>query len=73
MYETGGTCRPCPANSNSTQPRLSECACFEGFYRADGEPPEMNCTRKSVLECLLICGVFFCVGGLVVQVLGAAL
>ena len=47
MYETGGTCLPCPANSNSTQPRSSECACFEGYYRADGEPPEMNCTRRS--------------------------
>ena len=47
MYVTGGTCFPCPANSNSTQPRLSECACVEGYYRAAGEPPEMECTRKS--------------------------
>ena len=46
-YETDGTCLPCPANSNSTQPRLSECTCFEGYYRAVGEPPEMACTRKS--------------------------
>ena len=47
MYETGGTCLPCPANSNSTQPRLSVCPCFEGYYRAAGELPEMECTRKS--------------------------
>ena len=46
-YETDGTCLPCPGNSNSTQPRLSECTCFEGYYRAAGEPPEMSCTRKS--------------------------
>ena len=47
-----GTCLPCPANSNSTQPRLSECTCFEGYYRAVGEPPEMECTRKSHLVVL---------------------
>ena len=47
MYETGGTCLPCPANSNSTQSGLSVCPCFEGYYRADEDPPEMNCTRKS--------------------------
>ena len=51
-YETDGTCLPCPANSNSTQPRLSECTCFEGYYRAVGEPPEMECTRKSHLVVL---------------------
>ena len=46
-YEMDGTCLPCPANSNSTQPRLSVCPCFEGYYRAAGEPPEMECARKS--------------------------
>jgi len=40
------TCLPCPANSNSTQRGLSECPCFEGYFRADGEPPERECTRK---------------------------
>ena len=53
MYETGGTCLPCPANSNNTQPRSSECACFEGYYKAAGEPPEMECSRKSYLHVLL--------------------
>ena len=41
------TCLPCPANSNSTQSGASLCPCFEGYYRAVGEPPEMACTRKS--------------------------
>ena len=46
------TCLPCPANSNSTQSGESVCPCFEGYYRAAREPPEMACTRKShvVLE-----------------------
>ena len=43
---TNDTCLPCPANSNSTQSEASVCPCFEGYYRADREPPEMNCTRK---------------------------
>ena len=51
-YETDGTCLPCPANSNSTQPRLSECTCFEGNYRAAEDPPEMACTRKSFVVVL---------------------
>ena len=41
------TCFPCPANSNSTQSGASVCPCFEGYYRAAREPPEMECTRKS--------------------------
>ena len=45
------TCLPCPANSNSTQHGASVCPCFEGYYRAAGEPPEMNCTRKSHVFC----------------------
>ena len=46
------TCLPCPANSNSTQSGASVCPCFEGYYRAAEDPPEMECTRKShvVLE-----------------------
>ena len=40
------TCLPCPANSNSTQSGASACPCFEGYYRAAREPPEMACTRK---------------------------
>ena len=41
------TCLPCLANSNSTQSGASVCPCFEGYYRAIGDPPEMGCTRKS--------------------------
>ena len=44
---TNDTCLPCPANSNSTQSGAFVCPCFEGYYRAAGEPPEMECTRKS--------------------------
>ena len=40
------TCLLCPANSNSTQSGESVCPCFEGYYRAAREPPEMACTRK---------------------------
>ena len=40
------TCLPCPANSNSTQSGVSVCPCFEGYYRAAEDPPEMECTRK---------------------------
>ena len=47
MYlATNDTCLPCPANSNSTQSRAFVCPCFEGYYRAAGDPPEMGCTRK---------------------------
>ena len=46
------TCLPCPANSNSTQRGLSVCPCFEGYYRADEDPPQMACTRKS---CAVVC------------------
>ena len=52
-YATGGTCLPCPANSNSTQSGLSVCPCFEGYYRAAEDPPEMGCTRKSCDRVLL--------------------
>ena len=67
-YETDGTCLPCPANSNSTQPRLSECTCFEGYYRAVGEPPEMECTRKShevfaVVQCVELVVGCWCPNG----------
>ena len=41
------TCLPCPANSNSTQRGESVCPCFAGYFRAAGDPPEMECTRKS--------------------------
>ena len=41
------TCLPCPANSNSTQSGEPVCPCFEGYYRAAEDPPEMACTRKS--------------------------
>ena len=48
------TCLPCPANSNSTHPGLLVCPCFEGYYRAAGKPPEMECTRKSFVVVLSI-------------------
>ena len=51
-YGRGGTCLPCPANSNSTQSGESVCPCFERYYRAAGEPPEMACTRKSFVAVL---------------------
>ena len=52
MYlTTNDTCLPCPANSNSTQRGESVCPCFEGYYRAAEDPPEMACTRK---WCLLV-------------------
>ena len=51
-YGIGGTCLPCPANSNSTQSGTSVCPCFEGYYRAAGDPPEMECTRKSYVVVL---------------------
>ena len=51
------TCLPCPANSNSTQSGASVCPCFEGYYRAAGEPAEMECTRKSyIVEFVVIAG-----------------
>jgi len=58
---TNDTCLPCPANSNSTQSGESVCPCFEGYYRAAGEPPEIGCTRKSCAGvCLLgIYGISF--------------
>ena len=52
-YGTGGSCLPCPANSNSTQSGTSVCPCFEGYYRAAGDPPEMECTCKSYVQLLL--------------------
>ena len=60
MYlTTNETCLPCPANSNSTQSGESVCPCFEGYYRAAREPPEIGCTRKSCAGvCLLgVCGI----------------
>ena len=47
MYlATNDCCLPYPANSNSTQSGASVCPCFEGYYRAAEDPPEMECTRK---------------------------
>ena len=55
MYlATNDTCLPCPANSNSTERGESVCPCFEGYYRAAGDPPEMNCTRKSCVVVLMM-------------------
>ena len=30
------------------------CPCFEGYYRAAGDQPEMGCTRKSCTGVLLL-------------------
>ena len=62
MYlTTNDTCLPCTANSNSTQSGAFVCPCFEGYYRAAGEPPEIGCTRKSCAGvCLLgVYGISF--------------
>ena len=52
MYlATNDTCLPCPVNSNATQPGLLVCPCFEGYYRAAEDPPQMKCTRKYYILC----------------------
>ena len=37
-------CRNCPRNSMSVESGLSECPCFDGFGRAEGEE-DLPCTR----------------------------
>ena len=36
-------CLSCPANSNSTEQGVTECLCFDGYYRAMGEE-DLPCT-----------------------------
>ena len=52
------TCLPCPANSNSTQSGASVCPCFEGYYRAVGERPEMACTCKLFYDVSRACSAY---------------
>ena len=40
-------CRSCPANSNSTEQGVTECPCFDGYYRAMGEE-DLPCTCVSI-------------------------
>ncbi|CAH2248497.1 ephrin type-B receptor 3 isoform X2 [Pelobates cultripes] len=39
-----GICILCPKNSRSTSTAVTVCPCQNGYYRADGETPEMACT-----------------------------
>ncbi|XP_073786062.1 ephrin type-B receptor 1 isoform X2 [Danio rerio] len=39
-----GLCSQCPANSRSTSEAATICVCRNGYYRADGEQPDMPCT-----------------------------
>ena len=36
-------CLSCPANSNSTEQGVTECPCFDGYYRAMREK-DLPCT-----------------------------
>ncbi|XP_033372622.1 ephrin type-B receptor 1 isoform X2 [Parus major] len=39
-----GLCVPCPPNSRSTAEASPVCACRNGYYRADFDPPAAACT-----------------------------
>uniref|UniRef100_A0A8C2CVL8 receptor protein-tyrosine kinase n=1 Tax=Cyprinus carpio TaxID=7962 RepID=A0A8C2CVL8_CYPCA len=39
-----GLCLQCPSNSRSTSEAATICVCRNGYYRADGEQPDMPCT-----------------------------
>ncbi|KAK1790091.1 hypothetical protein P4O66_002399 [Electrophorus voltai] len=39
-----GLCLQCPPNSRSTSEASNICVCRNGYYRADGEHPDMPCT-----------------------------
>ncbi|XP_051554241.1 ephrin type-B receptor 1-B-like [Myxocyprinus asiaticus] len=39
-----GMCLQCPPNSRSTSEAATICVCRNGYYRADGEQPDMPCT-----------------------------
>ncbi|XP_026062925.1 ephrin type-B receptor 1-B [Carassius auratus] len=39
-----GLCLQCPPNSRSTSEAATICVCRNGYYRADGEQPDMPCT-----------------------------
>ncbi|XP_051943534.1 ephrin type-A receptor 4b [Hippocampus zosterae] len=42
---TDAYCNKCPPHSSSSQEKATECVCEKGFYRADGDPRSMACTR----------------------------
>ncbi|XP_041658724.1 ephrin type-B receptor 3 [Cheilinus undulatus] len=39
-----GSCSPCPTNSRTSARGASICPCQSGFYRADSDPPDSDCT-----------------------------
>lgn len=42
-----GLCLQCPPNSRSTSEASTICVCRNGYYRADGDLPDMPCTSES--------------------------
>ncbi|NXU67862.1 EPHB1 protein, partial [Horornis vulcanius] len=41
-----GLCVPCPPNSRSSAEASPVCACRNGYYRADFDPPAAACTSE---------------------------
>lgn len=41
-----GLCVPCPPNSRSSSEASAVCACRNGYYRADFDPPAAACTSE---------------------------
>lgn len=41
-----GLCAPCPPNSRSSAEASPLCACRNGYYRADLDPPAAACTSE---------------------------
>uniref|UniRef100_UPI0037E79B75 ephrin type-B receptor 3 n=1 Tax=Semicossyphus pulcher TaxID=241346 RepID=UPI0037E79B75 len=39
-----GSCSPCPPNSRTSARGANICPCQSGFYRADSDPPDSDCT-----------------------------
>ncbi|XP_038574369.1 ephrin type-B receptor 3 [Micropterus salmoides] len=39
-----GSCSPCPPNSRTSARGANICPCQNGFYRADSDPPDSDCT-----------------------------
>ncbi|XP_072525449.1 ephrin type-B receptor 1 isoform X3 [Salminus brasiliensis] len=42
-------CLQCPPNSRSTSEASTICVCRNGYYRADGDQPDMPCTTPSMV------------------------
>lgn len=49
-----GLCLQCPPNSRSTSEASTICVCRNGYYRADGDLPDMPCTSESKNTCIPI-------------------